>query len=435
MSFLTPTSSSLTPQQPINVAAQLQNMNYSLAGAMRNFRLITAEGESETAAALKYIQNLETIIQATRTALEGNSRLSVSLIPRGINAHASSMYTGPDLYAPQLGELNANFQTPSASSTPSSFVSPSLELSAEQTPVDQDLIKVDDPFEFTASKLGIPVEFLRSQFAELQAFYDSSTLTNVCGVKIIQDIDTAIEHPSTSFVMYIQQLMPGFSQEAYDQLFVYEFKNGKYTCIVKYEGEKIGTFTHTEKAVAKKEAIRQALQIKKHPLHFVKNLVKIPLESPQEKSDLISFFQIKSLHTNGDALQSCYKILTRNDVGDPTSWEFITRFKKIEISTAKGETQAEARKEGYKKILRVFDRIVQMPKEVYLKNLQTQAEIIRGETVKNALVQITVLPIDLISMVIQYLHNNPSAIAKYEDIDVNKEPDAKKDSDEKKRED
>lgn len=228
------------------------------------------------------------------------------------------------------------------------------------------ITEMANPFGFTASKYGIPEEFLKGRFQELQNYYDASVLTKVCLVKVIKPL---AEDQLPSTLLDIQDVQT----------------DSNWTCKAEHRGEFLAQSTHPDQPTAKDSAAKAALLVlQKHPLHFQHFLTQVPsAEGARCTSKLLNFFKTNADIFEDKEVNGISRTLGIIAGGAPVIFEFdltylnknMNEANEKPIVLAKGRSdgagcsQRRAREDASRKVLRMFATIVQKPKEIYFNIL------------------------------------------------------------------
>jgi len=179
-------------------------------------------------------------------------------------------------------------------------------------------------------------------------------------------------HPESkgSAVQRVQQFIQtylGASQKDIDELFAYtQERDGSWTCNVAFKQDKLGgassqvskkpSATPDEaKKNAKESAARAAWSaLQKSEKYFKHFLIKVPPDSDgNPTSTLLQFFQMHSIHKQGDELQGIYRSYMHSTNGSSMPlFECRLTFKGVELGHGRGDTKRRAREEASRKVLR-----------------------------------------------------------------------------------
>ena len=224
----------------------------------------------------------------------------------------------------------------------------------KSTSQQQTNINAVDPFAFLAQKTKIPQEFIKAAFERMREDYAQSTLTTICGVRIIRLID--VSEFLTAF---------GISRTEFDRLFSYSVDD--MTCTVQFQGEILAKATGKDFAEARTNVEKALFQkIQQHPVHFEKSLVELPPEDARNPSLVLSrFFIERSVYNKGNEL-TVLPLPNKKDTG-----EYVAKlvFRDTPLYKGIGSSQNETLIDASKKAIRAFTSSVQRPKEQYYRSL------------------------------------------------------------------
>lgn len=255
-------------------------------------------------------------------------------------------------------------------------------LNAARSSLTSTSIVMANPFAFASLKYGIPEEFLRSHFQELQNYYDASVLTKTCCVKAVRPLEEE-NLTSSKLQTILMTAMKGTQKEA-DSLFQFVQTGSNWTCTVEIRGEFLSQVINTDKKAAKEAAAEAALLVlQKHPVYFQHFLTWIPPASDANPtSTLLQFFDTNRLYkSDGNETKAIYR--TEGPEGAFTEAHcrlvFTNKDMKaanenaVDLATGSSTvppcTKRLAQKEASRKVLRIFATIVQKPKEIYFNIL------------------------------------------------------------------
>lgn len=296
--------------------------------------------------------------------------------------------------------------------------------------------EAQDPFVLTANKLGISPEFLRSKFQELEKFYETTQLSTIVGVTIIRN-RTPLNGSSIRLEEILEEMEADQAEirEAFTYQNTYQSTGDIAICTVKFRGEILGISSPhiskkrpplakdekvppTNEELAKEEASMKALQVlNKHPLYFEKFLVPTP-EITDNNNLVIELQEFCKKHAPTNTYKDGDLIFEKNETG---CYMVFKKLIKIPIEDIKKEDPQHTRhRKGLIALFRFLNRSVQMPKEIYFKN-------IRNEILNNSLLPF--VPKVLVALIQDYA--NDKNAGEYRTLDLLKEPEVQKKSEPK----
>ena len=227
-----------------------------------------------------------------------------------------------------------------------------------------------NPFVSLAKKIGITEDETRGYFRRMEETYASSTLTQVCSVEIMRK-PVKVDELLTAF---------NITQEEFNGFFHYSPDNK--TCTVEYKGEILAIVTGKDQVEARENATNAVLSsIHKHPVFFVKFLVKVPQpvqdRHARREVALAPMQEFVQKHTTNQLSFGILAYFQQINVWDTTTftskkvYKLKPEFDHIPIpeGIVEADSKSKAERALATKMLNIFETTVQNPKEIYFNTL------------------------------------------------------------------